>query len=215
MIVVFANGKGEFDFIILTSIQYCMARVGGSVARYSPTLKFSDTELAIIGHGAPGKIEGVSAWEIAKHLTDKVNGVTTLTKLIITSCYAGSPVPGVPNSAVIDIIASRFRNKGMCKGLTIEGATGPSIKANSLGAHFKVVDPQGDMDYASAAQSFLKTQHEQLPDHSATFNNSFQMQIAASAAEMTSRTFYSQFVSLLEARGVLKADNFAMRSVTV
>jgi len=214
MIVVFSNAAGELDFIILTSVQYCMARVTGQVAAYSPTLKFQDNELALIGHGSPGQIEGIAASVIADHLTDQTRGVTYLSKLIITSCYAGLPVNGVAGTAVIDVIAARFRKDAMCKGLKIAGATGPSIKANSLGAHFKVVDGSG-YDFASAAQSFLKTQHEQLPDHTTSFGNSFQMQIAAGAAEMTSRKFYSQFVSLLEANGALMADNFAMREVVV
>src|SRR5215469_14097968 len=104
MIVVFSNSKGEFDFIILTSIQYCMARVKGQIALYSPMLKFQDNELALIGHGQPGQIEGISAAVIADHLVDATRGVTYLSKLIITSCYAGAPVNGAPDSAVIDVI---------------------------------------------------------------------------------------------------------------
>ena len=73
MVVVFANNNNQYDFIILTSIKFALAKVGGPVVAYSPMRNFSNVKrIALVGHGSVGEIESVSATTIGDHLANTV-----------------------------------------------------------------------------------------------------------------------------------------------
>lgn len=76
LVAVFTNGSGEVDFIIQTSIDYAIKRCGVPVVRWvdTPSLQGA-AKVAVVGHGSPGQVEGVSADVIATRLCDPVTGI--------------------------------------------------------------------------------------------------------------------------------------------
>lgn len=138
MILVVPNPSREVDFVILTSINYALAMVGGPVVEFSPTLNLKGVDqICICGHGGVGSIEHQPASVFANVLAHPVRGCKdSLKNLMLTCCYAGSRVKEKVGTAVIDIFASTLQINGM----KIEGALGPSIKSSALGVAFSVVN---------------------------------------------------------------------------
>jgi len=140
MVIAMPNSNSEVDFVILTSINYALARVGGPVVAYSKSKTIDLTgeiQVCICGHGNIGTIEGQPAQDFADMLADPSHGCTsTLKQLILTCCYAGVRDRNKVGTSTIDIIAKRLK----IKDLPIQGALGPSIKANVLGEPFRVIN---------------------------------------------------------------------------
>jgi hypothetical protein len=138
MVIVIPNATREVDFVILTSIHYALARVGGPVVEYKTDLDVTgEKKICISGHGEVGSVQGHPAIEIANMLADPHKGCRdTLERLILTCCYAGCRIQSVVGTAVIDALAANLKIKDM----PIQGAMGPSIKANVLGEAYRVID---------------------------------------------------------------------------
>jgi hypothetical protein len=134
------TGKHQVDFVVLTSINYALARVGMPVVQFHENMDVSGhSEVCICGHGGIGTIEGLPASKFANVLAHPTRGCkNTLTKLILTCCYAGKRNNNDTDvgSAVIDIFAETLK----IKDLRIQGALGPSIKTTALGEAFRVVN---------------------------------------------------------------------------
>jgi hypothetical protein len=152
------TGKHQVDFVVLTTINYCLARVGMPVVQFSETMDVSgQQQVAICGHGNIGTIEGNDGQKFADVLAHPTRGCKgTLKKLIVTSCYAGvrKNHDSAVGTAVIDIFAQTLK----IKGVRIQGALGPSIKANVLGEHFRVVNAPNETSLKRAR----KVQKEEL-----------------------------------------------------
>jgi hypothetical protein len=146
------TGTHEVDFVVLTSINYALARVGIPVVQFQETLDLrGQTEVAICGHGGIGTIEGLPASKFANLLADPSRGCRdTLEKLVLTCCYAGVRKNNdrEVGTAVIDVLAETLK----IKDLRIQGALGPSIKTNVLGEAFRVVNA-AKVDQASTIQA--------------------------------------------------------------
>lgn len=210
MITVFSP---KCDFIVLTSIDFALAKVGPPIVAYSPTLDFSAvTKLALSGHGSPGKIEGYSAETIGTHLADPVRGVKKgLEKLVVTSCCAGELVNGKAGTSVVDVLAKMLRGHGV-GGLEIVGYNGPSIKSAQLGTFVKVVNAPNDTAINNAFALQNKAKSETPVNFSALTAELNDPALIAKAANAASQTtpFYVNFVDKLEkANMLMKGDEVA------
>jgi len=211
---------GQMDFIVWTSIDYGLTRVGGPVLYYDdrPDLSAVD-ELCIVGHGSPGQIERRSATDMAKMLTEGPKSVPdSFRKLIVTSCYAGVTVGGQDGTAVIDVIAAALRRRGL-KGIEISGAMGPSIKANELGEVFKAVksDKLGTAGPIQDRQIINHNLGVQNKDDVTRYKGTTtDPKLAEQAAKMMAKIsgqFYRDFVDELEKERALFAAEQTMRTV--
>ena len=223
--VVVISASGKYDFVVLTSINFALAKVGGPVVPYSPTDNFSKVErLAFVGHGSIGKIQELTGEQLGDHLANDPKGVTgQLKKLIVTSCYAGSRVHDKAGTSFVEILAKKLRGRGV-GGLEIVGYCGPSIKSAALGGHVRVVDPAKDVtvDFQTG-----DTRADQLQDESlAPYANQLtsqktafakdDMEILALRAQLTSANFYRSFVEKLDKENLLlKGDEVARVAVVL
>jgi len=215
------GSTSSLDFIVWTSIDYGITRVGGPVMFFDDDPDLSQvTELCIVGHGSPGQIEGRDAAAIAARLTEGPKAVPdSFRTLIVTSCYAGVLVGGQKGTAVIDVLAAALRARGIT-GVTISGAMGPSIKANELGSTFRVVSDSG-LNTAGQVQNDDIVGHgigvQTTTGVKRLIGSTTDPQLAGQAAEMMAKIsgqFYREFVAHLEdARTLLDPKN-AMRTVT-
>ena len=220
-VTIGSETAGKMDFIVWTSIDYGLTRVGGPVLYYDDAPDFSSVkELCIVGHGSPGQIEGRPAADMAKMLTKGSKKVpTSFRRLIVTSCYAGVTVGGKKGTAVIDVLAAALHKRGL-KGIEISGAMGPSIKANELGAVFKVVR-DSKLDKAGKAQNRQIIGHnlgvKQSDDSVARYTGiTTDPKLAEEAAKMMAKIsgeFYRDFVQDLEGKRTLFDPKNAMRTV--
>lgn len=213
----------ELDFIVWNSIQYGLTRVGGPVLMFDDDPDLSEvTELCIVGHGSPGQIEGRSAEVIADRLTKGAKAVPdTFSKLIVTSCYAGSLVGGQKGTAVIDVIAKALAARGI-KGVEISGALGPSIKSNELGDRFRVVK-DSKLGKAGPIQDTKIINHGLGVKETGTGKvqrlkgGTTDPKLAEQAARMMAKIsgeFYKDFVDELEKQRTLFDPDHSMRTVT-
>ena len=209
----------RLDFIIWTSIDYGLTRVGAPVMFYDDQPDLSSVkELCIVGHGLPGQIEGRSAASMAAMLTRGTRALPSdFRQLIVTSCYAGVTVNGVPGTAVIDVIAAAFRKRNL-KGIEIAGAMGPSIKANELGSTFKVVSdvkkgsPIQDTKILSNNLGVTGIDGKVLRYQGTTTDPVLAEQAAAMMAKISGE-FYKEFVNGLESKRALMDPANTMRTV--
>jgi hypothetical protein len=152
-----SSGVHEVDFVVLTSINYGLARVGGPVKRFHSNMTVrGEKKVCICGHGGVGTIEGKPARKFADLLNHSTLGCkATLRELIITCCYAGVRANGDQDvgTSVIDIFAQTLQ----IPGLRIQGALGPSIKTTALGTAFQVVNPD-----ATKVKKAVDTQNQML-----------------------------------------------------
>lgn len=227
MIVVFANDENKYDFIVQTSIDFALAKVGGPIGGYDPTLDFTDVEkLALVGHGMIGMIETMSAEKLAIHLADSARGVTAkLKEFVITSCFAGSRRKedpeghdGIVGTSLVEVLAEKLRGRGL-KGLKIVGYRGPSIKSAALGGHVHVVNATLDGRKAKFLGVAIRLQEAAKGGDASTLNNlktgSVPTIEQARAAEEASEGFYAEFVRKLEAANLLKKGDKMLRVVEV
>jgi hypothetical protein len=219
MLVVFENDKKQYDFIVLTSINFALLKLGlggEPVVPYSSTLDFSDvTRLALVGHGNIGRIQSVSADVIGTHLADPVRGITKkLTKLLVTSCHAGERVGGVAGTSLVEVLAEKIRHRGV-GGLEIVGYNGPSIKSAELGFFVTVVNP-ADFDQAKLLSGQATAQSGQGLGALTTGFVPGQMPTLGQNASALSKNFYQTFIDKLDhERLLLRGDDVARIAVVL
>jgi hypothetical protein len=115
----------ENDWVILTNLQFAKELVGGNVVDFGAESDFSDmTEgenLAIVGHGIAGSIQGFDAEAITAALTKDGKEMPTNTrKLILLSCNAAAPTESQdPKSSLVSKLAFLLREAGY--GTIVEG----------------------------------------------------------------------------------------------
>lgn len=230
MVVVFESKKGEYDFIVQTSVAFAMAKLNfgrsvkdNRVEPFSSTLDLSDeTGLALVGHGSPGAIEKWSAAQIGDALADTVRGVSSkLRKLLVTSCYAGVRVNDVAGTSVVEVLAEKLRHRGL-GGLEIVGYNGPSIKNAELGFFARVVhDPTPGSNPPSAQLMQAFTLQEKGKNDAALAGNNLVGRTVKTTANLgtlgpqsasASKDFYTQFINALDtakSQLTLKGDDVA------
>ncbi len=219
MVIIFANKLGEYDFVVLTSIAFAQAKInfGASVPdtrveAYSPQLDLSnETRIALIGHGQIGQIQDVPAATIGDFLA--ANLKKKLTKLIITSCWAGAQVGNKPGTSTVEIVAEKLRHHGQ-GGLEIVGYNGPSIKNAQLGSFVKVVDPPQRPAAGVVQGNVLQQTGGGLSALATPLTNTMTAQ--GGAAALASANFYAAFINELDRQGMLlKGDDVARVSVVL
>lgn len=216
-----SGSASSLDFIVSTSIDYGLTRVGGPILYYDDSPDLSNVqELCIVGHGSPGLIEGRLALALAKMLTEGPKAVPdSFKRLIITSCYAGVTINGKPGTAVIDVLAKALSDRGL-KGIEVSGAMGPSIKANELGNQFKVVKDTGTAGPIQNQMVVNKKLGVPNPDpqkgplrYTGTTSDPKLAEQAAKMMAKISGEFYKEFVDELEIKRTLFDEQSAMRTV--
>lgn len=214
MIIVFSHG--QLDFVVQTSIAFAQAKLSFGqnsadtrVEAFSQTLDVGgETRIALVGHGQPGQISGVTAETIGDFLASKVK--QKLTKLIVTSCFAGAQVGNKPGTSVVEVIAGKLRKHGQ-GGLEVVGYNGPSIKNAELGffaavVHPNHVDPQRGAPARAIQTAELRNAGGSVP--SVSLAQMSPTQPGATAQQMS--TFYSNFISELDRQKMLlKGDEVA------
>lgn len=209
MVIVFSHG--QLDFVVQTSIAFAQAKLNFGqnsadtrVEAFSQTLDIGgETRIALVGHGQPGQISGVTAETIGDFLASKVK--QRLTKLIVTSCFAGAQVGNQPDTSVVEVIARKLRKHGQ-GWLEVVGYNGPSIKNAELGSFAAVVDP-GQVAPARTIQATeLKNAGNSAPPVSLAQMSPTQP--GATAQQMSK--FYSNFIGELDRQNMLlKGDEVA------
>src|SRR5690606_2278259 len=136
-------------------------------------------------HGSVGKVQSVSAEMIGDHLASKSLGITSkLTKLVITSCYAGMRNNGKAGTSLVEILAEKLRKRGV-GGLEIVGYNGPSIKTGALGMFAKVVDDTKLGEAGKLQDALIKQDPNKLSGLSTSSKSSG---IAGKAADASSKS---------------------------
>ena len=233
MVIIFANKHGNYDFIVQTSIAFALAKLNfsepldESVVAFSPGLNMHDAEkIALVGHGSPGSIEGVSAESIGNAMADPVRGVgRNLRRLIVTSCYAGvRPDPSRPTSTV-EVLASKLRGRGL-GGLEIVGYNGPSIKNAELGFFASVVNdptpgaaidsPQLTQARAQSNISVMNTKKDTGDLSLLKVNQTTNIGNLGKKAAVSSKSFYANFIEELSRQQLLlQGDDVARVAVVL
>jgi hypothetical protein len=206
--ILVISDHDNVDFVVMTSVYYGLARVGGEVERYKQKMDVKGAiRLCLCGHGEPGKVQSFTADQIAETLADPVTGCKdTLSELLITCCSAGCDNGG-PGTSVVDVICGKLQIKDM----VIRGALGPSIKANVFGDMFRAINEGADpglkqafATQTSAIKNDTTLQKENLGDSNGKFVKRFDLtkitDFAAVARECDSltRQFYQDFIKKLE-----------------
>ncbi len=228
MVIVFENKKGQYDFVIQTSVAFALSKLNYSqtvpdnqVVPFSSTLNLSAvTGLALCGHGSPGAIERWSAEEIGNALARPTLGVTgALKKLIVTSCYAGVQVGGKPGTSTVEVLASKLRGRGV-GGLEIVGYNGPSIKNGELGFFAKVVNdptPGATTNSAELQKAInLQTTAQTGFAFPSTVNTTTNLGSLGPIAATATKGFYTKFIDMLDKASLtLKGDDVARVCVVI
>ncbi|MCP3963445.1 MAG: hypothetical protein GY719_36885 [bacterium] len=142
----------EEDIIVMSSINYAVARAGGPVADFGKNADFSGMQeqerLIIVSHGAPGKIGDYDAKGVVDVLTNdkkslpkdkSIGGITLL------SCYAGVPEDKQkPESTLADQVAEGLSAKGY-DNVPVRGSLGIAIASETTGA--RVVKNKKEVRY--------------------------------------------------------------------
>jgi hypothetical protein len=144
------NALVKNDETLLTSIDYALTRGG------PPVQELRDANLSgaasgmpifLCAHGSRASITGWTGEQIAAKLTDQATGLPArwTGTLFFLSCYAGADRGGSEStreadSSVIADLSRRLAERH--PDVAIVGATGPTVKANSLGDTIYVIkDP--------------------------------------------------------------------------
>jgi hypothetical protein len=136
--------KEKHDPVVWTSIDYALGHAEGPIQKLGEKVtSFKRGEkLYIVGHGTPGRIEGVDA----KGVADQIKGMYQQEEggpsiIGFTSCYAGkAPAGGVDVEASV-VGQVRAMAEGMRWRTRVFGARGPSVKHRELGEGYVVSKP--------------------------------------------------------------------------
>jgi len=134
-----AKNGPEDDKVFMNTTLTAHAKVGGKLKRIDKVdfgADFQDTKhenLAITGHGSPGKIGNEPAIDIANYLTDSTKGLKTSHRIpgiiYFESCFAAAADP--KNGKVIKVVKDELdRHLNGVNVPTIIGSAGPQITTN-------------------------------------------------------------------------------------